>query len=74
MSDSDYSASQGIGENECACNCANEATCVAYHFDNAENASVCGLYKNLGDIVPGFNSSTYVKKASECDRDVECTL
>ena len=70
----DYNVSQGIDENKCACNCANEATCVAYHFDNAENASVCGLYKNLGDIVPGFNSSAYVKKAAECDLDVECTL
>ena len=70
----DYNVSQGIDEKKCACNCANEATCVAYHFDNAENASICGLYKNLGDIVSDANSSAYVKKAAECDLDVECTL
>ena len=70
----DYNVSQGINENKCACSCANEATCVAYHFDNAENASVCGLYTNLGDIVPDSNSSAYVKKASECPRNVECTI
>ena len=69
---SDYNVSQGMDEKKCACNCANEATCVAYHFDNA--APACGLYKNLGNIVPGANSLAYVKKASECDLDVECTL
>ena len=63
-----------MDEKKCACNCANEATCVAYHFDNADNASICGLYTNLGDIVSDANSSAYVKKASECDLDVECTL
>ena len=71
---SDYTTSQGIDENKCACNCHNDPKCVAYYFDNAANPSVCGLYTNLGDSIPDSNSNAYIKKASICNMGVECTL